>query len=185
MLTENRDLMARARASLKGKWGIAIGISVAYLLISAIAGSPKYLKALGFVLSGPLTVGYYTAFLSIVRGTEVRFGQLFEGFRDFLNSFGAMLLMTVFIVLWSLLLIVPGIVDNPDTDAFKALAASKEMMRGNKSKLFRLCCRFIGWFLAGILTAGIGFIWIVPYASASLAHFYQDLLDNSRKNPLA
>ena len=191
MLTENRELMQKARTTLKGNWGIAIGATVVFVLISAIAGSPKYLKIIGLIISGPLTVGYYKMFLSLIRGQEVRFGQLFEGFNSFLNALGAYLLMLIFIILWSLLLIVPGIIaafsysltyfiiaDNPDIDAFAALKKSKAMMLGHKWKLFYLTCRFIWWFLLGIITLGIGFLWIGPYMLASFSLFYQDLLDN-------
>jgi uncharacterized membrane protein len=49
------------------------------------------------------------------------------------------------------------------------------MMRGNKWKFFCLGCRFIGWFLLAIVTIGIGFFWIYPYAMISFAEFYEDL----------
>ena len=49
------------------------------------------------------------------------------------------------------------------------------MMAGNKGKLFCLGCRFIGWFLLGIVTLGIGFLWILPYYYASLSKFYDDV----------
>ncbi|MBN1576020.1 MAG: DUF975 family protein [Chitinispirillaceae bacterium] len=194
MFTSNRDLMTRARASLNGKWGIAIGISMVYFIISAIAGSPKYLKIIGLIINGPLTVGYYIVFLSLIRKEEVRFSQLFEGFASFLNALGAYLLIIVFVVLWSLLLIIPGIMaafsysmtlfliaDNQEMDAFKAIKASKEMMYGNRWKLCCFGCRYTGWFILGIITCGIGFIWIFPYMIAGFAHFYQDLLDNPAK----
>ena len=195
MLTSNSDLMLRARASLKGKWGAAIGISVVYFLISAVAGSSNFIRILGLIIGGPMAVGYHAVFLSLVRNRELKFGQLFEGFSCFLNALGAYLLMIVFIVLWTLLLIVPGIIaalsysltmfiiaDNPSMDALAAIRKSKEMMYGNR---WRLCClggRYTGWFLLGIITCGIGFIWIVPYMMAGFAHFYQDLLDNQAKS---
>ncbi len=194
MLTSNRDLMTRARASLKGKWGIAIGITVVFLLISTIAGTPKHFQFLGLIIGGPLTVGYLKVFLSLIRNEDVRFSQLFEGFTSFLNALGAYLLMIVFIVLWALLLIIPGIMaslsysmtlfliaENPTMDAFKAIKMSKEMMYGNRWKLCCLTGRYTGWFLLGILTCGIGFLWIVPYSMSGFTHFYQDLLDNRGK----
>ena len=190
-ITSNRDLMLRARNSLQGKWGAAIGISVVYFLLSAVTGSSNFMRLVGLIVNGPLAVGLHVVFLSLVRNRELRFGQLFEGFSSFLNALAAYLLMLLFIVLWSLLLIVPGIVaacsysmtmfiiaDNPAIDGLEAIRRSKKMMYGNR---WRLCClggRYTGWFLLGIVTCGIGFIWIGPYMMAGFAHFYQDLIDN-------
>jgi uncharacterized membrane protein len=195
MLTSNRDLMTRARASLKGKWGIAIGITVVYLVISAIGGTPKQYKLIGLIIGGPLTVGYLKVFLSFLRNEDVRFSQLFEGFVSFVNAFGAYLLMIVFIILWTLLLIIPGIMaslsysmtlfliaDNPKMGARTAITTSKEMMYGSRWKLCCLGGRFTGWLLLGIVTCGIGFLWVFPYMAASFTHFYQDLLDKRVEN---
>ena len=191
MLTENQTLMSRARESLRGKWGIVVGVTLVYYLITLIAGSPKALKIVGFIIGGPLALGYQMFFLSLIRKKEVRFGMLFEGFNNFLTAFGAYVLVVVFVLLWMLLLIVPGIIagisysltwfiiaDNPGIGSLEAIRKSKAMMQGHKMKLFHLTCRFWAWFLLGIVTAGIGFLWIGPYMIAALTHFYQDLLDS-------
>jgi uncharacterized membrane protein len=192
MLTENSGLMDRARASLKGNWGIVVGVTFVYFLITMIAGSPKYLKVVGFVIGGPMALGYQIFLLKLIRKSGVSFGLLFEGFSNFLTALGAYLLMVLFVILWMLLLIVPGIVaamsysltwfiiaDNPDIGPLQAIRKSKAMMQGHKWKLFYLSCRFWAWILLGIVTAGIAFLWIVPYMVASFSHFYQDLLDNT------
>ena len=90
-----------------------------------------------------------------------------------------------------LLLIVPGIIaaisysmaffiqrDNPDMKAMEAIDASKKMMYGYKWKYFCLGLRFLGWFILGILSCGIGFLWILPYLYISTAKFYIDLKAN-------
>lgn len=100
--------------------------------------------------------------------------------------------MVLFIMLWSLLLIVPGIiagfsyamtfyilVENPKMKPMDILRSSKKMMRGNKWKLFCLSWRFFGWGLLCILTAGIGFFWLIPYMNTTFAKFYEDI----KKNP--
>jgi len=194
MLTANSDLMMRARASLRGKWGIAAGISFVYMLITIVIGSLKYLSIASLIITGPLVVGYYIAILALIRNKEIRIEQLFEGFSTFIECMCAYLLMLLYIVLWMLLLIVPGILaalsysmtmfliaDNPSMGARAAINTSKEMMHGNRWKLFCLLVRYLGWFLLGIVTAGIGFIWIVPYMTAGFAHFYQDVLDNRKQ----
>jgi uncharacterized membrane protein len=65
-----------------------------------------------------------------------------------------------------------------DTDTIgplEAITKSKEMMRGNTWKLFCLYFRFFGWALLCILTAGIGFLWLVPYMQVCMAKFYDDV----------
>ncbi len=188
--TENRVLMERARESLQGRWGIAIGIIVlmqiimmALSLIIPIAGS-----FLVMIITGPMTIGLCVAFLSIARRKEVAVGQLFCGFNSFGTGFCAYLLVTIFVMLWTLLFIIPGIIaaysyamtffiiaDNPSIRATEAIARSKVIMQGNKCKLFCLFCRFIGWALLCTLTLGIGYLWLAPYMQASIAHFYDDI----------
>ena len=67
------------------------------------------------------------------------------------------------------------IADESSVKASAAIARSKKMMDGNKGRLFCLHLRFIGWSLLCILTLGIGYLWLMPYMSTSLAHFYDDL----------
>lgn len=192
MLTENKVLMEQARASLKGKWGIAVAAAVIYMVIHILSGSIDAIGwIIGLVISGPLGVGYYRFFLSIGRSQEVKLEQLFDGFRtSFLNSFVAWLLVCVFVILWALLLIVPGIIaaisysmtfliiaEDPRIDAYKAIQKSKELMMGHKKKFFYLGCRFLGWIALGILSLGIGFLWILSYMTASVTLFYRDLTE--------
>jgi len=96
--------------------------------------------------------------------------------------------MNLFIFLWMLLLIVPGIVaaysyrmslylliDNPEIGVSEALRKSKEMMNGYKARLFYLDLSFIGWALLCVLTFGIGILWLYPYMLTSQAIFYEEL----------
>lgn len=192
-LTTNRDLMAQARQSLKGRWGLAVGGNVIYLILSMMIGAiPKVGWIGNLIIGGPLFVGWAAFFLSLSRKEEARLSQLFDGFNQFVNSLIAYLLVTLFIFLWTLLLIVPGIVaalsysqtffllvENPTMEGLEALRQSKALMKGNRLKLFYLFCRFLGWCLLGLLTFGIGFLWIMPYMQTSLAGFYDDLKGGS------
>ena len=95
-----------------------------------------------------------------------------------------------------LLLVIPGIIailrysqiwfilsEDENIGPFDAINKSKEMMLGNKLKLFYLYCRFFGWFILCLLTLGLGFIVLGPYMSVSGAKFYDDLKnDVSIKN---
>ncbi len=68
--------------------------------------------------------------------------------------------------------------DFPDYDAKKALVFSRELMKGNKGRFIYLMVSFIPLFLLGMLTCCVGYLWIVPYMQATLAHFYLDLVQN-------
>ncbi len=189
MKTENSVLMKQARESLKGKWAIAIGGFVVYtILTSAVGQIPKAGPLLAILIAGPMTLGLRTFTLSISRNLTPKLDQLFSGFKEFENSFVAYLLVTVFTLLWSLLLIIPGIIaalsysmtffiiaDDKSVRGREAINRSKVMMDGNKMKLLTLNLRFIGWALLCILTLGIGFLWLIPYMQVSLAKFYDDI----------
>jgi uncharacterized membrane protein len=198
MITENKDLMAQARASLSGKWDIAVCTTLVYALISGMCGAYSVIPLGGFavalLVAGPLRLGFAMFFLGLSRGEDVAIEHLFKGFNRFGTALAAYLLMLVFILLWMLLLIVPGIIaaisysqvfyiiaDNPEIDAMDALSKSKKMMYGYKWKYFCLGLRFVGWVLLCILTLGIGFLWLMPYMYTSFAKFYDDLKANQEE----
>ncbi|MBO6019888.1 MAG: DUF975 family protein [Clostridia bacterium] len=98
------------------------------------------------------------------------------------------LLQYIFIFLWSLLFIIPGIVkmysysmsyylaiNHPDWDWKQCIDESRRIMDGNKWKLFVLDLSFIGWYIVGMLACGIGVLWVYPYNEAARAEFYQEL----------
>ena len=129
-----------------------------------------------FVIGGTVQLGYAKFNLALVDHREACFSDLFSQFSRFGDGFLLNLLMTIFVVLWSLLLVIPGIIasysyamapyilyENPGMRPTAAIKASKELMRGNKWRLFCLQFSFIGWALLCALTAGIGYLWLCPY----------------------
>ena len=207
MITSNKDLMKQARESLSGRWGLAVGTYFVFILITAVISSlPPYHHTvlsgggnidfsvgnlLLLLVMGAFELGIATFALAIARKEEAKLGMIFSGFKYYGKTLGLYLLMSLFIVLWMLLLIVPGIIasisyslafylmsDNPDIGIMEAINKSKKMMFGYKWKCFRLILRFIGWILLGILSLGIGFLWIIPYMSISFAKFYEDVKAN-------
>ncbi len=185
----NIEIMSSSRAQLQGKWKSIIIVSLIYMLMKIVVGSIH--KIGGFInllLSGPIAFGMNYYFLSFARGKDPELEDLFKGFSIFPKTCGAYLLIVIYTVLWALLLVVPGIiaaisysmtfyimVDNPQIGAQDAIKKSKQMMNGNKYRYFCLLCRFIGWFLLCLLTAGIGFLWLIPYFMVSTARFYESL----------
>ena len=212
--TDNKMLVSQTRETLSGNWGKAIGTFffftllniVVYALIGAILAAIFYggdystihnnntlsnvSSLLSILISAPVTVGLSLFALSLVRRSGASFSQGFAGFKKYWLSVGTSLLYALYIILWSLLLVIPGIIaafryaaayyliaDNKASTPSEAIRLSKEIMYGNKSKLFKLNMRFIGWFLLSIVTLGIGFLWFVPYISVANAKFYEDLQD--------
>ena len=193
MKTENVVLMQMARESLKGKWGLAIGTFVVYSLIAvSIQRIPIVGVIASLLISGPFAIGIAFFSLSISRNQDAKLEQIFQGFKNFGTALGAYVLSSLFIFLWTLLLIIPGIIaaisysmtfyilaDDNSIGAMDAIDKSKKMMDGYKWKSFCLGLRFFGWSLLCILTLGIGFLWLMPYAQVSMAKFYDDVKANS------
>ena len=65
--------------------------------------------------------------------------------------------------------------EHPEMTANEAISASKELMRGNRWRLFCLEFSFIGWQLLCLLTVGIGYLWLKPYESTARAVFYREI----------
>ncbi|MBN2509319.1 MAG: DUF975 family protein [Spirochaetales bacterium] len=200
MLPENKIIRTEAREILKGRWGQAILVMFIYMAVVSvwsIPGSGKQpgdpfnpvidlmFPAVSFVISGPLAFGIACFFLSFVRREQYEISSMFEGFKQFSRTFTAYFLMTLFTVLWALLLIVPGIIaalkysqtffvlrDNPQMSPQEAIRESIRLMDGYKMKYFLLGLSFIGWVLLGCLTLGIGLLWVMPYIETSLTVFY-------------
>lgn len=185
MTTENNVLLRQAKRSLDGKWGIAVATFLVYMIIiNASAG----LGPVVLVIGGPMVVGISIFSLNIARGEEARMEQIFDGFKNFGNTVGAYILYGLFVFLWSLLLIIPGIIaaisysqtffilaEDNEIGPMDALKKSRDMMEGHKWKYFELCLIFFGLSLLCILTLGIGFLFLFPFMQVTFANFYDDL----------
>lgn len=202
----NKDLMAEARTALSGKWGMAVLGNVLYALLwysfLAFLGSAAFFMSVKqpspawgalvnlpvCLLSGAFVVGFMGFFLGIAQEAEARLELLFVGFQRFFKSFVAYFFYGLFVYLWSLLLVIPGIIaaisfsmaffciaDDEECGPFEALGRSRQMMKGNKWKFFCLQWRFFGWALLATLLGGIGWLWLVPYMSTAYAKFYEDV----------
>lgn len=193
LIKENSFLRAEARSQLKGQWGMAILLCLIYSALSGAVGFIEYIgPILSIILNGVLALGLVSCFTKLSRNESFQFENLFDGFKNFKSAIILQILITLFIFLWSLLLVIPGIIaqlrysmsfyilnDNPGISAKEALEASKSMMQGYKWKLFCLHLSFIGWGILSIITLGIGFLWLIPYVNASIANFYNNLKETS------
>ncbi|MBD5631906.1 MAG: DUF975 family protein [Clostridia bacterium] len=179
-----KDFRKQAWNSLSGKWSTMAATTVIYSVILGVC------SGLAFIVQGPLDLGYYLMTANVIREKDVELEQLFEGFKNcFLNALLLYILNGIFVFLWSLLFIIPGIIksysysmsyyilaDNPDMDANDARKQSMKLMHGNKWRLFCLDFSFIGWGLLCVLTFGILSFWVTPYQQTAHAAFYQSLI---------
>lgn len=187
-------LKEQAKASLDNqlfgsKWLMAV---LACLIFGALEGGvSQIIPGVGaMIIMGPMLFGLTYLFLKQSRdNAPMQLGDLFKGFtEDFVGNFLLGLLMNIFVALWSLLFVIPGIVksyaysqafyikaDHPGYDWRACLSASQAMMQGHKMELFILDLSFIGWYFVGSLCLGVGTLWVAAYHQATRAQFYKAL----------
>lgn len=161
-------------------------------LIAAVVASVGLfliiLTLIQLVIGGAISLGYAKFNLSLIDGEEPNGKELFSCLDRLWNGFCLRFFKGLFIFLWSLLLVIPGIVaayryamaeyimlENPGMGALEAIKESKRLMDGNKSRLFCLDLSFIGWDILGMITLGIGMIFVRPYENAAHAAFYREI----------
>ncbi len=187
------EIRQRARAVLgnhvfNNAWVYALLVCLAVTVInSALA-----FTGVGTLLVyGILTCAMSHYFLGRVRGMIPHDGlsSLIDGARkDLAGALVTGLLYNVFILLWTLLFIIPGIVkscayamtfyiknDHPEYTATEAITESRRMMDGHKMDFFLLQLSFIGWWIVGVLCFGIGTLWVQAYNETANAIFYEEL----------
>ena len=201
-------------------------LNIPPLILDRIMGYPKYIPMFygeqeltidtsplsgiyTFVITGIFSIGVAMFFMAIVRRRQASPVDVFNGFEYALKSLGLFFMTSLFTALWSLLLVFPGIIaalrysqaffilaDDPSKNIMQCINESKEMMMGNKGKLFCLYLSFIGWgILAGlasgiirgvtegfyitglwtdilILAAEIPMLWVLAYITATEVNFY-------------
>lgn len=122
------------------------------------------------------------------------FSGMFSAYRSnrFISSFLTFLCQYIFTLLWTMLLVIPGIIKGfsyamtpfimkdlydagQKPSATEAITKSRHLMNGHKTELFVLDLSFIGWWLLSILTCGIGFLWLISYFRQTQANFYRNL----------
>lgn len=181
-----KEIKMSAKESLKGNWGTSFLAEVAGTAICAVA---SWIPFGSMIVGGPLEVGVTGIYCKNTDYEKPAFRNLFDGFKENLGeNFLLGLLKNIFIFLWSLLFIIPGIVKaysysmaeylmvrNRNLTAMEALSESRRLMKGNKMRLFGLKLSFIGWILLTIVTLGIAAVYVVPYMNSAVVEFYNDI----------
>ena len=104
------------------------------------------------------------------------------------------MLVGLYTLLWSLLLIIPGLIksysyamtpyimaEKPDMSVNDAITKSRQIMNGHKWQLFCLDLSFTGWMLLSMVTLGLGLIYVWPYYNAARAAFYREIKKGGNK----
>lgn len=185
------ELKAKAKEQIKGKIGILLVISLVIAALSAlvtlVVGLIPYVgKVIAPLVVAPaFSLSLVRVMLGITAGTEPKVGDAFCGFDDYWSALKLHLLSGLYIFLWSLLLVIPGIIktyaysmsvyilaENKGKSARECIKESVAMTMGYKVDLFVLGLSFIGWGLLSCITFGIALIWVMPYMQATYANAY-------------
>lgn len=212
----NQNFKKESLELLKNNWGIAIvacfivwflGSSADTLTTTSIEEIYKdgqvirktvenksgVLGIVNFLFGGPILFGAAAFFLKLKRNKLAQVKDVFSGFDNFFKYFFTELIKTIFIVLWTLLLVVPGIIayykysmtwyilnDNPELTFMEAISRSKDLMLGNKMTLFSLQLSFLGWFLLAsafsLVTFGLAYLPMQAYYKGAEVSFYEELI---------
>jgi len=155
-----------------------------------------FLALLLLLLQPIIDVGFISYCMKINRSQKTELKDLFNGFLFFIKVLSVFIISAVFIFLWSLFFVIPGIVasyryrqayyillDDPGKSALSCITESKLMMHGKKLDLFLLDLSFFGWyFLDFIIFMLIPFsfafpivsVWLSPYIGLTRAAFYEN-----------
>lgn len=177
-VSENSDIYSGNLFNAGMITGLLTGIVTVVILIVLVAK---------VFVGNLLKMGGYRFFI-LNQTAQPGIGTLLDGFRSghYVNIVLTMFLRDLFTALWSLLLVVPGIVkhyeylmvpyiiaENPAMDYKEAFQISKQMMDGEKMEAFIMDLSFLGWYLLSAVTCGLLAIFYVnPYVQASFAEMY-------------
>lgn len=206
-MKSNQYYKNEALSALRGNWANALVATIILVALMLFFSSNEAVNSyyqrvvinpfIGYSLSFvslfvllPLAVGYINSMRVLLETGDNRLtnNSFSLGFGNWLHVVWGMVLSTIYIFLWTLLLIIPGIiksysyaltpyilVEHPEMSANEAIEESMRLMDGHKFDLFYLQLSFIGWAILSILSLGLGFFWLIPYQMTAQAAFYRDI----------
>lgn len=206
-MKSNQYYKNEALSALRGNWANALVATIILVALTLFFSSNDAINSyyqrvvinpfIGYSLSFvslfvllPLAVGYSNSMRVLLETGDNRLtnNSFSLGFGNWLHVVWGMILSTIYIFLWTLLLIIPGIiksysyaltpyilVEHPEMSANEAIEESMRLMDGHKFDLFYLQLSFIGWAILSILSLGLGVFWLIPYQMTAQAAFYRDI----------
>lgn len=206
-MKSNQYYKNEALSALRGNWANALVATIIFIALALFFSSNDAINSyyqrvvinpfIGYSLSFvslfvllPLAAGYSNSMRVLLETGDNRLtnNSFSLGFGNWLHVVWGMVLSTIYIFLWILLLIIPGIiksysyaltpyilVEHPEMSANEAIEESMRLMDGHKFDLFYLQLSFIGWAILSILSLGLGVFWLIPYQMTAQAAFYRDI----------
>ena len=199
----NSEIRNVTKEILKGKYkNVMLPFLLATLLLSLTQQQELYSSAyesyglnyvftfgsLALFIQGPISIGLATYSLSIANEKEYSYTQIISAFKHFFKALILVLLFTVSFAIGILLLIVPGIfialmfsqifyitAENPQIGVMDAFKKSASLMKNKKLQYLGLILRYSLFFILGVFTLGIWWLWLIPQAYVSFAIFYKEL----------
>lgn len=194
------ELKRRAKAYMAGNMGILmLCMVIVFAVTGAVSGLTGLLSekvpqfslvgmVLNLAVSAPFTLGIAAVYMQTAKDGTAEIGTLFSGFSRIVDAVVVIFLINLFTGLWMLLFIVPGIIksigwsqtyyimaEHPEIKPKDAMDISAEIMGGHKGEYFVLQLSFILWYLLGIVTCGIGMLYVVPYVMSTQVQFYVEV----------
>ena len=197
-MISNRDLVEKTKPILKDSYfQVFICIVLASILpqiISSVSPQNLYLNIGVVWLSGYIQLGIAVFCLDVFKKGEGEFTTIFSRFNS-LKPIFFITVLSIIILLGFILLIIPGIIlalmysqvffilaDDPDIGVIEAFNLSEKMMRNHKWQLFMLNLEAFLYFIAGIFTLFIWWVWLLPRYSVAYAGFYEELKKEFKKS---
>lgn len=179
-----------AKRQINGQIGTLL---VIYLIIYAIFLVASYIiPPLAFALAAILELSLFSIYIKLADNIPPKVADIFDIFKNARlcgNGIILYILMSVFTFLWSLLLVIPGIIkafsyamaplilieNEYYMSPMDAMKESERIMEGHKMELFVLSLSFFGWCLLAALTCGLLMFYVEPYMNMSIVNFYNQI----------
>ena len=206
----NSEIIRTSKHLLKDKYNLVMGpYLIGFLILQLIqvpmnnnplnVGDEVYtnfsFSPLVILIAGPMTLGLYIFTLAFLNDESLEFKKIFSGFKFYFKALFVSVIYMLVIIVGLFLFIVPGIIfammfsqlyfiiaDNPEVGILDAFKQSKAMMYGHKWQYFKLSLRYGFYFLLGIFTLFIWWLWLIPQNYVSFGLFYKNISKNESIN---
>ena len=164
--------------------------AIEYMMDKMPSAGSRAVDLLIQLVTSIVSVGFIIFLLNTIRSNAPCYGNLLDGFGFPFRIIFLDIVTGILIGLWSILLVVPGIIaaykyrmakylliDHPEYSVIQCIKESKRMMAGRKWDLFLLDLSFLGWAMLSIFPV-IGWvvqIWTTPYFATTYALYYEQL----------
>ena len=199
----NSEIRNVTKEVLKGKYkNVMLPFLLAILLISLSQSQDLYsyvydaygktymftIGSIALFIQGPISIGLATYSLAIANQKDYSYNQIFTGFKYFFKALFLFLLFNISFLIGFIFLIIPGIIialmfsqifyimaDDPETGVIDAFKKSVSLMKNKKLQYLGLILKYVLFFILGVFTFGIWWLWLIPQAYVSFAIFYKEL----------